>query len=173
MACEITSGYNSFLECDAQGGVASWYVFDRKNLESFIRTDGTITALTLKAGKYAYEFLVEQETSTFTDTATGDRANRAYAREQSATVVLHGNTAEMVEQLDALSRGRTVWIAKLNDGTYEVLFLENGGKVSDARSTGTAFEDLNGNTLTITGKEAKKAPKIDSAVILALLEPES
>ncbi len=173
MSCELLSGYNSFNECDAQGGVASWYAFDRKNLESYTRTDGRITALTLKAGKFAYEFIVEQETSSFTDTATGERANRAYAREQSATIVLHGNTDEMIESLDSMARGRTVWVAKLNDGTYEVLFLDNGGKVSDARTSGTAFEDLNGNTLTITGKETKKAPKIDSAIILGLLSPES
>jgi hypothetical protein len=32
---------------------------------------------------------------------------------------------------------------------------------------------MNGNTLTITGKEKSKAPKISEALVLALLEPVS
>jgi hypothetical protein len=64
-------------------------------------------------------------------------------------------------------------IAELEDGTYEVLFLLNGGVIVDERTPGTAYEDMNGNTLTITGKEKGKAPKISEALVLALLEPVS
>jgi hypothetical protein len=61
----------------------------------------------------------------------------------------------------------------LNDGTYEVLFLQNGAKCNDERASGTAYEDMNGNTLTFTGKEPAKAVKISSVIVLALLEPAS
>jgi hypothetical protein len=72
-----------------------------------------------------------------------------------------------------MAKGRHAIIAKLNDDTYELFFRENGAKVTDDRATGTAYEDMNGTTLTFAGKEKTKALKIDSAIVLALLEPAS
>lgn len=175
--CEITAGYDKV--CDSPGGVATWYAFAVKdsngasNYDTLTYADGEVSALTLVTGKYAYPFNVEIETSTFTDTAVGERAAGAYGRSQSATVVLHGNTASMITQIENLCKGRTALIAKLNDGTYELLFMENGAKVTDERTPGTAFEDMNGNTLTFTGKERYKAMKISSVIVEALLEPAS
>lgn len=173
MACELTSGYDSFELCDTQGGVAEWYMFDRRNLANVNVTDNEVTSITLEAGKYAYPFLVEQETSSFTVDTAGEMANKSASYTFNATAVLHGNTADIITTVDNLVKGRTVWIAKLNDGTYEVLGLSNGLKVNNSRSSGTAFEDLNGNTLTATGKSPVGAPKIDSALVLALLAPAS
>jgi hypothetical protein len=175
MACEITSGYD--LVCDAPGGVDTWYAFAVKdssgvsNYATLTYSGGAITALTLVAGKYAWPLNVEIETSTFTDTAVGERANASYGRSQSATVMLHGNTDDMIVQIEAFAQGRHALIAKLNDGTYELLFMENGAKVTDERTPGTAFEDMNGNTLTFTGKERYKAMKISSTIVNLLLEP--
>jgi len=171
--CELLEGYSTL--CDEVGGVDTWYAFSvtdelgASNIATYTVVAGEVTALTLAVGKQAYAFNVEMETSTFTDTAIGDRANGAYAREQEATIVLHGNTKEMIVNLEAMGKGRTAWIAKLNDGTYELLFAENGAKVLDARTPGQAYEDGNMNTLTASGKEKAKAPKIDSAIVAALL----
>jgi len=175
--CELTSGYSKI--CDLAGGVDTWYIFSNKasdgsdNIDTLTVANGEVTALTLVAGKYAFPFNVEIETSSFTDTAVGERANGSYAREQSATIILHGNTSTMIRDIEDMCKGRVTVIAKMNDGTYEVLFLNNGGKASNERASGTAFEDLNGNTLTITGKETSQAPKISSTIVLALLAPTS
>lgn len=168
--CEITSGYTQ--PCDSPGGVAKAYAWNTADADATVAA-GEITALTFDSGKYLYEFDVEMETTTFTDAAIGDRANGAYARQHDATVILHGNTAAMIVQLELMGKGRTTWAFELNDGTYEVLFLENGAKVSDSRTPGTAFEDMNGNTLTLTGKEKSKAPKISASLIAANLAPTS
>lgn len=173
--CEVLEGYDKL--CDETGGVKKWYWFSLKddtgasNIDTLTIVDGEVTALTLAAGKFAYALNVEMETSTFTDTAIGERANGSYGREQEATVVLHGNTKEMIVTLENAGRGRTVLIPELEDGTFEVLFIGNGAKMSDARTPGTAYEDMNGNTLTFSGKEKNKAPKIDSAIVAALLQP--
>ena len=173
--CELTSGYNKI--CDIAGGVETWYIFSNKdangasNIDTLMVSNGEVTVLTLVAGKYAFPFNVEIETSSATDTAVGERANGSYAREQEVTIMLHGNTATMIRDIENMAKGRVTVIAKLNDGTYEVFFLNNGGKTSDERATGTAFEDMNGNTLTITGKETSKAPKISSSIVSALLAP--
>ena len=99
MACELTNGYDAFNECDSQGGVAEWYIFDRKNLDAVTITDGEVSAITLKAGKYAYPFLVEQETSSFTVDSAGEMANKPASYTFNATAILHGNTAEISRQL--------------------------------------------------------------------------
>ena len=174
--CELTANING-INCDEAGGVDTWYAFARNdasgvsNIATFTFLDGDVTALTLVATKFAYPINVEQETSTFTDTAIGERSSGSYAREQSATAVLHGNTAEMITSVEQLAKGRTCLIAKLNDGSYELLFSGYGAKCTDERAAGTAFEDMNGTTLTFSGKETYKALKISSTIVLALLEP--
>lgn len=169
--CEITAGFDKI--CDSTGGVAKAYAWSTKETDTLTYANGTISALTLNSGKYAYPIEFEIETSTFTDTAVGERANSSYAREQSATIMLAGNTASIISQLDSMAKGRTTVAFELNDGTFEVLFLENGGKLIDARTPGTAFTDMNGNTLTFSGKEKVKAMKVSSAIIEAMLEPVS
>jgi hypothetical protein len=84
--------------------------------------------------------------------------------------MLHGNTAAMITDIEAMGKGRHAIIAKMNDGTYEIFFMENGAKVTDERATGTAYEDANGTTLTFAGKEKTKACKISSTIVLALLD---
>lgn len=176
--CETTSGYTK--KCDSIGGVKTWYWFslrDSNGVSNYATAptvvDGAVTAISLRAGKYAYPLNVEMETSSAQDTRSGERANSAYARTQTATIILHGNTAEMIDMLDTSGRGRVVLIAEMNDGTFELFFKDNGGMIVDDRATGTAMEDLNGNTLTITGKEPNKAPKISSVLVQSLLEPAS
>ena len=173
---EITGGYQNL--CDESGGVDVWYWYALKtalgvsNVATQTVVANEVTALTLEVGKFAYPLNVEIETSTFTDSALGERANKAYAREQVATIVMHGNTAAMGVLLEEAAKGRVVLIGKIaGDESYEVLFLNNGGKTADVRTPGTTYEDGNMNTLTITGREKNKAPKIDEAIVLALLQP--
>ncbi len=174
MGCEIKSGYNKV--CDSPGGVDTFYAFAVKdstgasNYATFTQADGQVTALTLVTGKFAFPFNVEMETASFTDTGAGERTAGAYSRTQAGTAMLHGNTAAMITDIEAMGKGRHAVIAKLNDGTYELFFAENGAKVSDERATGTSYEDMNGTTLTFAGKEKTKACKISSTIVLALLD---
>jgi len=165
--CEILSGLASV--CDDAGGIQTWYAVSTKEIASTTVVGGLVTSITMNAGKFAYPFNVEMETSNFTDKAIGERANSAYAREQAATIKVSGNTAEMIVAIEDMCKDRVTLFVKLNDGSMEVAFLENGAKLSDERDTGTAFEDFNGNTLTAAGKEKSKAPKIGESLVLALL----
>lgn len=169
--CEFDSGYTEI--CDSPGGVQIVYGANRDDIDTLTVVNGNVTALTMKAGKYVYQFSIEMETASFTDVSLGVRANKSYGRQQDATMVLHGNTAEMIVNIENIARGRTVWFHELTDGTCEALFIENGAKTTDNRASGTAYEDMNGNTLTMTGKEKNKAPKIALSLISAVLAPAS
>lgn len=167
--CELLSGFD--LLCDESGGIETAYAFSIRNKATFTHLNGEVTALTLGAGKYAYPINFEQETAIFTDTSVGERGTKGYGREQSGTVLLYGNTAEMITNVESIVKDRTCWIVKLNDESFEIYFSEFGAKASDERSTGTAMEDMNGTTLTLTGKEKYRALKISSTIVLSLLEP--
>ena len=166
--CEILNDFE--LQCDTSGGIAQAFAWSTAETDTLTFANGTISALTLNSGKYAYRVKFELGTSTYTDTAVGARETSSYGREQSATIVLAGNTAGMIDNIESMGKGRTTIAFELNDGTYEVLFLENGAKLIDERAVGTNYEDMNGNTLTFTGKEKSKAPKVSSVIVLALLE---
>lgn len=174
---EITAGFG--MRCDDVGGVSTWYLFENKtcagvsNIDSSTYAAGEITALALVAGTYAYPILVEEETSTYTDDSLGEKATKAYGRQQSATIIIHKNDAGDIDRIENIDKGRYTLIASLNDGTNEVLFFENGAKCNDSRTPGQAYEDGNMNTLTFTGKEKRKAMKISNAIIATLLEPAS
>lgn len=169
--CEMTEGYVKV--CDSVGGVETIYGCNTKDIATATVLAGEVTALTMKPGKYIYAFEVEMETANFEDADIGERANGASASQQTGTMVLHGNTKEQIVQYGNMRRGRTTWFPALNDGSMEAFFLRNGAKSAKVRSTGTAFEDLNGSTVTLSGKEVDIAPKISASLIAANLAPTS
>ncbi len=168
--CEILGGKD--LVCDSVGGVKTIYGWNTADA-TVTYANGTVSAITLTAGKYAYPFYIEMETANFSNTQVGDRANQSNAYTNEGTMVLSGNTATDIVNLEALEISRTTFAVELNDGTVEVFFLENGAKVSGVRATGQAYEDANGNTVTMTGKEVNRAPKCAIGLITPLLFPVS
>jgi len=168
--CEILEGKNAV--CDSVGGVKAIYAWNTADA-TITKANGTISALSLTAGKYIHKFFVEMETSKFTATKIGDRKNQSVAYEQTGTMMLSGNTATDIVNLEALEIARTTFAVELNDGTYEVFYETNGASVSGVRDSGQAYEDANGNVLTLSGKEKNRPNKIAVGLITALLDPVS
>jgi hypothetical protein len=119
--------------------------------------------------KLFYTITVDAEMSDFIVKSIGTRENASSGFEITGNIKLAGNTATMIQQLEDLSKDRLCLIATLNDGTNEVLGLDNGLKFNFERASGVKFEDLNGVTLTFTGKEKKNCPKISDAIIATLI----
>lgn len=172
--CEILSGFNT-LNCDSIAGVATWYIGSLRDETTgvanytYTRTDGTITAMGNAATKLFYTIVVDSEMSDFSVKSIGTRENASSGFEITGTIKLAGNTATMIQQLEDLSKDRVCLIAKLNDGSNEVLGLDNGLKFNFDRTSGTKMEDMNGVTLTFSGKEKKNCPKVSDAIAAALL----
>ena len=101
--------------------------------------------------------------------AIGSRENASTGFEITGNIKLAGNSASMIEQLEKLSKDRVCLIAKLNDGTNEVLGVDNGLKFLFNRTSGVKFDDMNGVTLTFTGREKKNCPKVSDVIVAALL----
>ena len=172
--CELTAGFGA-LNCDSVAGVSTWKIGSLRDETTgaanytYSRTDGTITAMANVSTKLFYGITVDAEMSDFTVKSIGTRENASSGFEITGNIKLAGNTATMIQQLEDLSKDRLCLIATLNDGTNEVLGLDNGLKFNFERASGVKFEDLNGVTLTFTGKEKKNCPKISDAIIATLI----
>ena len=172
--CELTAGFNA-LNCDSAGGVATLFIGSLRDETTgaanytYTRTNGEITAMANVGAKLFYTVTVDAEMSDFSVNAIGSRENASTGFEIAGNIKLAGNTATMIEQLEKLSKDRVCVIAKLNDGTNEVLGVDNGCKFLFNRTSGTKFDDMNGVTLTFSGREKKNAPKVSDAIVTSLL----
>lgn len=172
--CELTSGFNA-LNCDSSGGVATLYIGSLRDETTraanytYTRTNGELTAMDNVGAKLFYTVTVDAEMSDFTVNAIGSRENASTGFEITGNIKLAGNTAAMIQQLEDLSKDRVCLIAKLNDGTNEVLGLDNGLKFLFNRTSGVKFDEFNGLTLTFTGREKQNAPKVSDVIVAALL----
>lgn len=174
--CELTEGRNP--TCDTPGGSRSAYMYsvrDSAGLTNYDAgptiVDGEVTALSLKPGKYAYKFTVEAETIEANCKSIGDAVKSSTANEHTTVIKLAGNSAADIDTAARLIKGRVAVILELNDGTHELFHYENGGKVTRERNPGTAFDDMNGSTLTIVSRQVGTEVKISSVILNALLEP--
>ncbi len=174
--CELTDGRD--LSCDSPGGTVRAYLFsvrDSAGLSNYQTgptiVAGNVTALTLKVGKYAYPFNVEAETIEATCTSIGDSVKSSTGNEHKTIIKLAGNTALDIDAATRLIKGRVGVILQLNDGTYELYHYEHGGKVQRERNPGTALDDMNGSTLTITSRQVGTEVKISSVIVTAMLSP--
>lgn len=172
--CELTAGFGKY-SCDLTGGVATWYIGSIKDATTgaanytYSRTGGAITAMDNVGLKLFYTIDVDVEMSDFSVKAIGSRENASNAYEITGNIKIGGVTDTLVDKLDKLTRDRICVIAKLNDGTLEVLGIDNGCKFSFDRTSGTKFDDFNGVSLSFTGREVMNPPKISSAIALTLL----
>lgn len=172
--CELTSGFNA-LNCDSSGGVATLYIGSLRDETTgaanytYTRTNGELTAMDNVGAKLFYTVTVDAEMSDFTVNAIGSRENASTGFEITGNIKLAGNTAAMIQQLEDLSKDRVCLIAKLNDGTNEVLGVDNGLKFLFNRTSGVKFDEFNGVTLTFTGREKQNAPKVSDVIVAALL----
>jgi hypothetical protein len=177
--CNTVNDYNASAFCDGSGGVKEWYAFptfqdDGKPTVVWTKTAGLITAVTVAATVPPFDiktWQVEMQTSTFTDTAEGERTAKAKSRTQSATVVFHGSSAQLVADIDEMSGTRMTVIARDNRNLLHVLFLENGGSFRDAFTPGTMLLDQYAHTITLDGAETNKAPIISETILDNLINP--
>ena len=148
MACNTVNDYNASGFCDGAGGVKKWYAFptfddDGVHEVTFTRTSGLVTAVTVaNPSTFSLKtWQVEMETSNFTDVGVGERTNKAYSREQTATPIFHGATAQMVADIDDMNKTRMTVIVEDNRGLLHVLGEVNGMSFRDSFDVGTMLTD--------------------------------
>ena len=167
MSCKLTNGIN-LKDCDTPGGVSESYFINIEDVDTLTVTDFQVSALTLKSYTTAYKIAFEPQTSNFSSNAVGSVENSSPAFEQACEIKINKVDNNVLAQIDALTKGRHLVIIKKADGTYEMYFHEGGAKFLANYTTGTAFEDPSGVTLTATHRQPSNMLLVSATVMASL-----
>lgn len=154
MNCALTTGF--VLDCkDAMAGVKSVSFATLANYTALaaVVSSGTIQSWG-SASNVFYKYEQLKETSSFTDGIMANPQTGGLYYEPSVVVVLPKLTATKRNEIRLLAKNVLVAIVELMDGTLVLCGQANGLDLTEGNGgTGTAAGDLNGYTLTFTGKE--------------------
>ena len=164
MICKLTNGI-SLKDCDTPGGVSESYFINIEDVDTLTVTDFQVSALTLKSTATAYKIAFEPQTSNFASNSVGSVENSSAAYEQTCEIKINKIDNNVLEQVDALTKGRHMVIVKKADNTYELYFHEGGAKFVANYTTGTALEDASGVTLTATHRQPSNMLIVSATVI--------
>ena len=167
MSCKLTNGIN-LKDCDTPGGVSESYFINIEDVDTLTVTDFQVSELTLESYATAYKIAFEPQTSNFASNAVGSQENSSAAYEQACEIKINKIDNNVLKQIDALTKGRHLVIIKKADGTYEMYFHEGGAKFFANYTTGTAFEDPSGVTLTATHRQPSNMLLVSATVIASL-----
>ena len=167
MICKLTNGI-SLKDCDTPGGVSESYFINIDDVDTLTVTDFQASALTLVSDAKAYKIAFEPETSNFSSNAIGSQENSSAAYEQTCEIKINKIDNNVLEQIDALTKGRHMVIIKKVDNTYELYFHEGGAKFVANYTTGTALEDASGVTLTATHRQPSNILIVSETVMETL-----
>jgi len=167
MSCKLTNGIN-LKDCDTPGGVSESYFINIEAVDTLTVTDFQVSELTLKSNAKAYKIAFEPQTSNFASNAVGSVENSSAAFEQACEIKINKIDNNVLKQIDALTKGRHLVIIKKADGTYEMYFHEGGAKFLANYTTGTAFEDPSGVTLTATHRQPSNMLLVSATVMASL-----
>jgi len=156
MSCALSQGF--VLDCkDAIGGIKSVRFASLSDWEAQtpVYASGVVTVTPVGNAFWKYEQL--KETSSLTETINSNVQNGTVYYTPEVTVVLSKLAATTRNEIQLLAQNRLVAIVETNQEvpTYFVVGVTTGLEVSAGTSaTGTAYADLQGYTITLSGMEA-------------------
>ena len=172
MACSnITAGVLNGCSSN-QGGLESIFIANGK-VESFIESNGLVTDITVGGVSLApadfFEFEVPRQTSSISETATGDVSQGTVTYAQTAIIVLNQLQASTRDQLKLMFEATNmVCVAKDNNGKYWSIGLSRGSYGQTATSTsGVAYQDRSGYEITIEGIEPSPMFEVTASIVEA------
>lgn len=164
MACSIVQGYE--IACrDSVGGVREIYIAEFSNVQSYVESSGVVTAITMVSGTKFYTYQLEKENAQFDDNGAGSLENGTTYHEGTLTFTMKKMSASMQNSIKVLMQSRLVVLVKDNNDTVYCMGLTRGADcLQVATSTGKAFGDMSGATVTITSKEPAPAQTFTGTV---------
>ncbi len=166
--CNLITG--EVIDCaDSIGGVDTIYITELQNKLSITSSSGTITAFTLNSTKKFWTYEMEKENAEAMSNGIRSVENGTTYYESTVSFTLKKMSAQKRNNLERLIKNRVMIIVKDNTGVYW-LYGETKGMdltTSEAKS-GKAFGDLNGYSLSFTGKEPNPLNVVTSSLITTL-----
>ena len=153
MSCNLIQGNE--INCrDSVGGVEAIYIANFSNVQAYVSSSGGVTSITMVPSTRFYTFQLEKENATYENKMTGSIENGTTFYESTLTFTMKKLSASMKNSIKTLGQSRLVVIVKDNNGVYFVMGLTKGVDcLESVMTSGKAFGDMNGATMTMSGKE--------------------
>lgn len=154
MACDLTAGRK--VPCkDVIGGIVRAWFIDFGELGTVTKTDDEITDMTGTITALQYDL---KGTNSLETAITSSRENGTTFFEETLTLTLPKLSKEDNKELKLMAYGRPHVCVEDRNGNFMLCGLEHGLEVTGGSiATGTAFGDLSGYSLTLTGQELEPA----------------
>jgi hypothetical protein len=154
MACDLTRGRK--IPCkDVVGGIVRAWFVDFGDLGDLTYTADEITDATGTFTAYQYDL---KGTNSLETAITSSRENGTTFFEETLTLTLPKLSKEDNVELKLMAYGRPHVVVEDRNGNFLLCGTEHGLDVSGGSiATGTAFGDLSGYSLTLTGQETLPA----------------
>jgi hypothetical protein len=154
MACDLTKGRK--VPCkDVIGGIVRAWFVDFGDLGTVTKVDDEITDLSGTFTCFQYDL---KGTNSLETAITSSRENGTTFFEETLTLGLPKLSKEDNKELKLMAYGRPHIAVEDRNGNFMLCGLEHGMDVSGGSiATGTAFGDMSGYTLTLTGQELEPA----------------
>lgn len=166
--CDLTSGRAGKVCKNLLGGNSTIYFFQNFVENPFTFSDGVATAIA-NAPAAVYEFGLEGDGNTFTQSKASDRQNGTSVNTQTLVAVLKKMDSVTHANLQKLTEQYAQGVIKDREGNYHAFGLDDGMDFTIDASTGGAKTDLNGYTITGTATTRDLCPILDEATVTALL----
>lgn len=170
-SCVLTSDYS--FGCDkGSGGIKDAYIIELNNVVSVTESSGTLTAITKVTGKVFRKYQLVIDTASADENMVGNLVNGTLFYEQKVTIVINKQNVAVRNEILLLARNHLILVIKDNNDTYRYFGRQNGLSLeTGAATSGLAWGDRNGYTLTFAGKENELATFVLDAVIATLQTP--
>lgn len=152
MSCVLTSGYS--IPCKGIAGVQAVYIGEWNGPSlGYVTTGITISAFTGSTVSF-YEFEQPIETGSLTETGNFNTQNGTAYYDQVVEITVHNIDSTLINDVNILGRGRWRILVLDVNGNYFLIGKQNPVMVTSVSGgLGKAYGDLNGYTITFTGKE--------------------
>lgn len=172
MSCAtIINGYEQ--DClDSVGGINEIYVTEFTNVPqaNITESSGVITAMSCSGGKKFYTLQVGKNNAQMDEKLVPSTENGTLYYEQTLSFNLKKMSAALRNTIKTLAVNRTMWIVKDRNGLIKVYGQTTGMDIGESTlTTGKAFGDLNGATLSFIGMEPQPSSTITQAILNTLL----
>lgn len=167
MSCVINTGYS--LGCkDNTGGIRKAFIGNFSSDTTYTYdANNIVTGVTSGATYYTFE--QRQENGDFSQEGNHSPENGTNFWAQNLTLIFQKNEATLRDTLLLLAKSSLTIIVQDQNNKYWLLGKNNACELTASTSGfGKAYGDLNGVTVTLTGKEPEPANEMSSAAFASL-----
>jgi hypothetical protein len=169
MACNLTSGW--LIDCKSGvGGVEKVFIANGP-VSGYTASEGVVTEITvddvaLNSSDF-FKFEVPKQTSSLTESVEASVENGTVVYNQALTLIFNKMEASKRNQILLMAANENlIVIVKDNNLKYWSVGLTRGANLTGAElTTGTAYSDRNGGTLTLTGIESAPMFEVDGDIV--------